>query len=282
MQFDEKIVFLEGLRKKAWRAYLYLALGLLAAIVVFALLMPLYGIGFGVVILILYFFFLKKDVDSFRQQYQETVISQELGRYIQVEKFAPKDLVPFEQVSGDGCVPVGNTKGIIRVGVSGTYRKQKVQVTDISYVYKMGKQALAISGCYLKLELDKEADGETVLCGQGILPEIILDDYYAGQGLELAEGGTIPEEIFENWRCYGAGASGLLESAGICRSLQRLYEKSGGRMIMKWSGTYFYAFVRFRYLGVCEPDYKNPVTREQLEKQLFPELKEILDINNSL
>lgn len=278
---DKETALLEDLRKKARSAYLYLALGLLAAVAVFFLLKPLYGFCFGVFMAAAYVFFLKKDIDRFRHQYKKTVLAKDIGRYIKMDRYVPENLMTLEQISKEGCVPIENTKGIVRAGVTGTWRGQKISMTDISYVYKMGgkRQALAVSGCYLRLERRRETDEAAVFCSRGVLPEGILDDCYGGQGLTPLDDSEIPESLSGNWRGYGAGAPKLLKSARICEGLSELGRKSGGQMILKWAGKNLYVFVRFRYLGACEPDYKTPVAEKQLEKQLFPELKIILEMD---
>lgn len=295
MPDNERIALLNKLRTRARAAYLYLGLSLLAAIAVFLLFDNSFlKIGFGILIVLFYFFFLRKDIQNFQNQFQREAVLCSLGKDLLAEKYVPKDLLTLDEVRQDGCAPINNTKGIVRAGVSGYYQKAEVKLTDISYTYLLngekGKKAVSISGCYLKLYHGNRTVAPLILCEKGAVSDIILDEYYGLQGLQRCELQGAPEEVRRHWDCYSREnieMRGSEENSG--REIQEIqlpdqfYKKmlelagvSDGNVILKWSRESLCAFVRRRYLGVCEADLKKPVTKEALNLKLFPELKCIL------
>lgn len=283
MPDNDTITLLNKLRNRARAAYLYLGLALIALTAVFLLFdTPSLGIGLGILILLLYLCFLRKDIQNFRDQFKKEAVLCSIGKDIQAEKYVPKNLLTLDEVRQDGCVPINNTQGIVRVGVSGSCQGAKAELTDISYTYMMGegkgKKAISISGCYLKLHRSNALKTPFILCEKGAISDIILEEYYAVQGLGKYELEDVPEEVGEHWDCYCVNPAEVKLSDEFCKKLQRISRKSKGTVIMKWSKEALCVFVRSRYLGVCEPDLKIPVTREGLNQKLFPELKDILNL----
>ena len=276
---DEKIKILNQLRKKARMAYLYLAFGLLAVLVTLLLFTPSFGAGVAVLVLGMYWFFQRKDIQDFRNQYREMITLHCIGKEMQAERYVAKNILSMEQVVHDACIPIVDSKGIVRSGVTGIYHGNPVCLTDISYTYILDKKnVLNISGCYVRVQWKKKAEPIIVLCADSVMPEVVMDRYYAEQSLKKYNFQHVPESVREHWYCYASEDPGDRFSSEFCESLTRLYRKSEGRIAIKMDGSNLYAFVRLRYLGVCEPEYKYPISKEEFEISLFPELKDILEL----
>lgn len=272
----EKAERLELLRKRARMAYLYLGCGLLLVIAATYSLSLFCGAAVGLLLLGLYWFFLRKDIRRFESQYRGTVVLHCIGKEMQAEQFVSRDLWPMEQVAADGCVPVNISRGIVRSGVIGTYHGCDVQMSDISGIYRLDqRRTLGLSGCYIRIHLPARWEKTTALCTKWALPEHLAETCYAAQGLVEAQPQGAWETVEEDWLCY-TGDPGFAVSGRFAAALRRLCGCGDGRILLKLEGEFLYAFVRSRYLGVVSPVYKSAVTEDTFSAALLPELKDIL------
>lgn len=277
MSVDEKVRILERMRIKARMSYLYLGIGLLAVLAVICLFSILSGAAAGLFLLALYWVGLRKPIREFQHQYKAMTLLHCVGKEMQAEEYAEKDLLSVQQAAQDGCLPVNILRGIVRAGVVGTYRDCFVQMSDISSIYRVDQRTtLGISGCYVRIHLAKDTGRTAVWCTKGALPGTILDEFYIAQGLSAAETKSGRETVNTEWLCYGETAEEAAVSDRFAALLQSLRERGDERILLKLDGEFLYAFVRSRYLGVISPDYKKPVSRELFEAPLFPELQGIL------
>lgn len=276
---------LEELRKKARLSYFYLGFGLLLVLVAVLFLDPVYSICTGGLVLLIYTGLLKKEIRQYQNAYREAVTLNSIGRYIQTLSFVRKNIILLESVRQDGCVPIEDIRGIVRAGIWGAYQGEKVCLTDISYTchipgdHGQGRM-IPVSGCYIRMELPCDTGVSAVFCGKKLLPEEMIGCYYEKQGnLRVRE---LPGRLEESVFVYARGRWDDWPAREIGSILSELNQFATGQFVVKIDDKYLYGFVRFRYLGACEPDYKHPVTADRLEVELFPEIRLFLNIADRL
>lgn len=278
---ENQIDYLDHLRKKARLSYFYFGFGLLLVLVVWILCDSVYGMSSAAVILLLYLCCQRKDIIQYQTEYRGTVTLNSIGRYINAKSFVQKNIVTLNQVLQDGCVPIEDTRGIVRAGIAGTYHGGEVCLSDISYTYQIRgrdgrRQAIPISGCYLRIELYKETSLPVVFCSSDLLSEKQLEHYYEKQGFFRA---VCPKEDLEKYGfCYYPSEAKMRVQENVYRALLEMNQHTAGRIVVKSEHRYLYGFVRYRYLGILEPNYKYPITEESLHGDIFPELKDFLNL----
>lgn len=268
---------LENLRKKARMSYLYLAFAMLMIIAMVYLISLAWGAVAAVAVFVLYRLLLRRDIRSYEHSYRKLVTLHSIGKDMSAEEYVPRGLFTMEEILKDGCVPVTSPKGLVRAGVSGAYRGMEVSMADISFVYAPSrKNALALSGCYVRLELAGEVAFPVLLYTEGAVPPWIPEEYYEDRGWRRCAPEELSQPLDSGWYCCVQGEAHPQFPEGFFARLQKLETRSEGKLILKLEGQQMYVFARSRYLGVVEPVYKYPITREMFESPLFPELKEIL------
>lgn len=283
---EDQVIRMEELRKKARLSYVYLGTGLLLVLAAGLFIAPVCLLGTGGIVLAAYWLLLRKDICRYRDMYRETVALNALGRYIRPEAYVPKTILSLDSVRQDGCVPMENTQGIVRAGISGSYRDGPVCLTDISYTYRLAKaggrtRVIPVSGCYLRMELSADTGITAVFCSPQLLPDVPLDLYYEQAGLVRIPCLSIPyrsETLEESGTLYVENGCEERKVEAIGNIMVKLNRQISGQFVVKVDHRHMFGFVRGRYLGQREPDCKTRITAEQLDQDLFPEMRAFLDM----
>ncbi len=291
---------LEQKRRRARRSYLVYGGGLLSAVLMaFAADILWAGVVFAVTVL-LNLLVCRRDVAGFRRDYREARIRRGCCRYFRESTVVDKNLFTLDQAAADGCLPLGCSGGVVRVGINGTLKNRvRAELADVAFPISVGEKGKKriLSGCYMRFgpeerleELPKELPKELHKELRGGRPKewFVSKERHRGQGVKdrgpgpgcctyVSHGHDLYDVLIKHFEDLGFraeagdGYSMLVGTESgrfrpeIIRRARELDRSVPGGLVLMTGGGMMYLFLAKCYLETGEPDYKHSITPASLE-----------------
>lgn len=278
---EKQAASLNALREKSRFARFYLASALVLLIVLVIVLGLSYGIACASVVALLYQFVLRRDISAYREGYQIAILMNGAASYLDVPAYQKKSALSLDDVRRDGCLPINNTHGIVRLEILGKWRGQPVRLCDISYMYQMKdetkqRKAIPLSGCYIGIDLAKETGLKAVFCSKDILPLRELNAYYEKQGLVQCH--SFPES---DLICF-ADKQDTCFPKTLTQALSDTIKRFKGPIVLGINRSCVRMFLLRRFIAQPAPVDRHMITTVQLVADPLKELAEVLHIVSSV
>lgn len=272
---NQSVQKLEVLRKRAKQAYIYEGLLLLGMVAIVILVSKPLGLGIGVLAAVLHVCFFRREIDAYRAGMLAERLLRGLGcdeSSVSFKKSGGHDLSGIIQ---EGTMPMNNRNGMIRHLFTGKQNRETCTLCDLSYVYEMandgaGNRAASLSGCYIKLGMRQAPAFSLACCPEYMLPEGVVEAHYKNQGFDR----TIRKDGRDYLTFVRSGDASVPDD--VQNEIAELMRRANENLVLLIKDGALCAFLPRRYLGKGEPNYKFPVTVQQLETPVLWEIEALL------
>ncbi len=277
-EYAKEITELENLRKRVRVSY-----GLYGLVLVIALAMAFiaditWTIALGILALLFYLVVSRKDINTYKNKYQEIKIKRELENFFTNLTVVRKSVFASQTLVDDTLMPAEAHKGIVRIGIRGEDKAgRKVQLADVAFPMNVqtrtGKNKYEIiSGCYLRLGETEPSKAESTPVvifrkNNSFSPSLII--HYKKIGLQE-----------ETWRDFSvfSPAGHVMDSSRISPLHLDIPNIVYGNDILFLGDNSIKLLMTAHFLNVGNLSYNQAITTKTFDYLLLPQLPEVMQL----